>query len=408
MARNHSYLSKLEEVTQTNIANIQQNAFLILNAKNGSGKTHYISELSWEVLSHYYNDDKRISYENLLCLTGTAFDRFPKLDKYKEVCEKHNKLGNLKKFLYLGYNVNGNISTLINPFRVLFNSITISDGTLDRRVNKICSLLLKIGFSNKIKIEFRDGENTKKVIKPEEYHKYKLSQFKDNSEIELTEANINILLTSIQNKTNKTEIGDIFFCKTSETSEQVEWFSLYNLSSGEYSFIRAIFCLCLGLKNNSLLLYDEPENSLHPTWQVELIENVVEIITEFQKAFQYQITTIIATHSPLITSNIYHENVYFAQKNQDNIWEWEQQKNFLGWVTNDVLQEQFNMYSSRSKQFIDTFQKVLDLYVRKYYLNEKEQKDFNNLRTKLQSLNIKLHKDDPLLDLYYTITNTNP
>ncbi|WP_231364164.1 AAA family ATPase, partial [Escherichia coli] len=55
-------------------------------------------------------------------------------------------------------------------------------------------------------------------------------------------------------------------------------FSFEETSSGEKNIIFTILNLIASIKNNSLLLIDEPELSLHPTWQMKYINFIKKSI----------------------------------------------------------------------------------------------------------------------------------
>ena len=72
---------------------------------------------------------------------------------------------------------------------------------------------------------------------------------------------------------------------------------LNELSSGEQHEVVLLFELLFKAKENSLVLIDEPEISLHVAWQIEFLNDIQEII-KLQK-----IDIIIATHSPQIIND---------------------------------------------------------------------------------------------------------
>jgi len=72
---------------------------------------------------------------------------------------------------------------------------------------------------------------------------------------------------------------------------------LTELSSGEQHEVVLLFELLFKAEENSLVLIDEPEISLHVVWQKEFLNDIKEII-ELQR-----IDIIIATHSPQIINN---------------------------------------------------------------------------------------------------------
>jgi len=72
---------------------------------------------------------------------------------------------------------------------------------------------------------------------------------------------------------------------------------LSGLSSGEQHEIVLFFTLLFKIKPNTLILIDEPEISLHISWQNNFIEDLKEIIK------LTNINILIATHSPNIIGN---------------------------------------------------------------------------------------------------------
>lgn len=102
-----------------------------------------------------------------------------------------------------------------------------------------------------------------------------------NSNSELTNKTIHI-----NRKTGEIEIK---FAKNKEL------LPIEKLSSGEKNLLLLYFTLIFSTADNSILLIDEPETSLHPDWLISFVDNV-NLIAE-NKNTQY----IIATHSPAIT-----------------------------------------------------------------------------------------------------------
>ncbi|MDC8786304.1 ATP-binding protein [Roseateles koreensis] len=66
-------------------------------------------------------------------------------------------------------------------------------------------------------------------------------------------------------------------------------------SSGQQQMLCSIIGLASSLDNNSLVLIDEPELSLHPKWQAEYIDHLAAALSPFEECH-----VIVATHSPLI------------------------------------------------------------------------------------------------------------
>ena len=79
-----------------------------------------------------------------------------------------------------------------------------------------------------------------------------------------------------------------------------EEISLNDLSTGEKQIIYRVGYILKNLANISggIILIDEPEISLHPTWQIKLKDFLLEIFKD------YDVQIIIATHSPYIFKNL--------------------------------------------------------------------------------------------------------
>ena len=73
--------------------------------------------------------------------------------------------------------------------------------------------------------------------------------------------------------------------------------ALRDLSSGEQHEVVLLYELIFNAKPDTLVLIDEPEISLHVTWQKAFLDDLIQII-ELQ-----QIQVLIATHSPQIINN---------------------------------------------------------------------------------------------------------
>lgn len=91
---------------------------------------------------------------------------------------------------------------------------------------------------------------------------------------------------------------------------------LSQLSSGEKQEIVLFYDLIFGTKEKLMLLIDEPEISLHITWQKKFLDDLLEV------AKHIDIQVIVATHSPQIVSNhmdiqIDLGELYGAELNQE-------------------------------------------------------------------------------------------
>lgn len=84
--------------------------------------------------------------------------------------------------------------------------------------------------------------------------------------------------------------------------------SLYDASSGEQCILLSTLSIASSIENNSLILIDEPEISLHPEWQETYIDLLMKIFSTHNGCH-----FIIATHSPQIVSRLNNNNCYITQ-----------------------------------------------------------------------------------------------
>lgn len=78
-----------------------------------------------------------------------------------------------------------------------------------------------------------------------------------------------------------------------------EGYDINEASSGEFNILRVMLSVISNIENDSLILIDEPEISLHPNWQIEFCRLLDLAIEDFTGCH-----TIIATHSHFILSNL--------------------------------------------------------------------------------------------------------
>jgi len=100
--------------------------------------------------------------------------------------------------------------------------------------------------------------------------------------------------------------GDLFF-----RNKKGEKISIDDLSTGEKTLISKILYLYIKEIEDSIILIDEPELSLHPSWQ----NKILKLYEKFAKDNNCQI--IIATHSPHIIGSA--KNEYIRLLTEDGV-----------------------------------------------------------------------------------------
>ncbi|NSB14603.1 AAA family ATPase [Clostridium beijerinckii] len=157
-------------------------------------------------------------------------------------------------------------------------------------------------------------------------------------------------------------------------------FDITGLSSGEKQlFLRALSLKFLEV-NNSIILIDEPEISLHPEWQRKIIDVYKSIGNNNQ--------LIIATHSPHVIGNITSNELRVMAKDENGIKlvDNDELSETYGKSIGDILSTTMKLDSLRNDDITDKLNKIYDLLNRNLYDTEEFKNLFNYLRTYLGDL----------------------
>ncbi|HBP1936452.1 TPA: ATP-binding protein [Pseudomonas aeruginosa] len=90
--------------------------------------------------------------------------------------------------------------------------------------------------------------------------------------------------------------------------------SLRRASSGEQCLLVMALGIAGHIRDNSLILIDEPEISLHPSWQSKFIDLIINTFTKYRWCH-----FIIATHSPQIVSRLSHDNCFITTMDDNKL-----------------------------------------------------------------------------------------
>lgn len=289
-------------------------------------------------INTYVNDvDHRISFINLesftneigkssvdlgelprriIALSFTPFDRFSMRDDLFRRFEFRRIDLKEVEYVYLGFKSN---SGIYSPSRRLLNSIDdifFSDSSEESN-DRIIKTFTSIGYEPIITLKYRvsrslpsikerfnrNGSKEKiesllKIYPPEFLRDYEEHQgFKyvidllDNKRDE----NSHISFEDLR-ELAKLRIISIDSVTLVKSDDMIE-IELLELSSGELNLLSGFLGLAAYLQEGCLILIDEPENSLHPEWQLRYLEMLDAIIKQYSGCHY-----IIATHSPLIVS----------------------------------------------------------------------------------------------------------
>lgn len=106
---------------------------------------------------------------------------------------------------------------------------------------------------------------------------------------------------------DKDTIDDFFDDNDNLKNKNIDDFC-QNMSSGESIYVYSLTEILANIRYDTLLLFDEPEQHLHPHAITVLMKAIYDVLEEFESY------AIIATHSPLIVREMVSDNVYTLER----------------------------------------------------------------------------------------------
>lgn len=150
---------------------------------------------------------------------------------------------------------------------------------------------------------------------------------------------------SILTHKNQLQIDKILTFKNNKQKEAID---INELSSGEGRLFLKSIALACTVTDNSLILIDEPENSLHPEWQIRFLENL-------QAAFEAVsgCHIIISTHSPHILSSADPDLSFVVPLEKENNISTGRplDGSVYGWSVENILLNLFGLATTRNYYF---------------------------------------------------------
>ena len=176
-----------------------------------------------------------------------------------------------------------------------------------------------------------------------------------------------------------------------EIKKQRDNFSFDDASSGEYHVIISFLNILSLIENNSLVILDEPEISLHPNWQIRYMEIFDKVFSRFPHCH-----FIIASHSHFLVSDLKTKQSTIIAMTLDDYGLVETnmlEQNTFGWSAEQILLEVFNVATTRNYYLTRVVGRILkelsktepNLEILKREVSELRRLDIDNL-----------NDDDPL------------
>ena len=378
------------------------------------------------IVDGHFRNLKELRVPSVVACHFVAFDKFP----FQTVNGTTQTKYDVPCYKYVGAHVNGSmISSSAIAFRLLF---ALNEKMDDRQRGNICSILDFIGYDHRISLSYslvlkakKDGSAkdtiAKRVEKDREYSHLNIKEKNEKS------SQIYNFYKSKTSAGNAQHGYDIDFDNTSSSSEKLEELRyIYKLkqcslvhdnvnvifhkqgcdiasdemSSGEFAMLSTVLSITAAANDpHTLVLLDEPELSLHPNWQMTLIDNL-------DMALKNQTCHLmIATHSHMLVSDLPMRRSTVTQIEKDdkgrqtatNISE-----STYGWSAEEVLLKVFRTATDRNRYFGERVGTLLE----KMGNNTISPKEVASELKELQEISQHLSDIDPMKMILNTIVET--
>lgn len=355
----------------------------MVTGKNGSGKSRFFAYATKEIRQSQLSGART---GRLVCFSGTMYDKYPSIiyrskshRAHKANLEDQVKVGEESDIIYLGNKVNNNMVSDKAPFRTLCRYMLRSFASKESQESAI-EALRRLNFDAKISLRFGVRVSRKAEILGAIDRTLECDLKHPTKDLKLLERYIEAL------QADDIRLSDIGFYRGEKK------FSLKDLSSGENQYSLALLGIVYCGSPGCTVFYDEPENSLHPSWQLSIAKDLAAILEDLYP----RSTLIVATHSPLIASSVRNGTSYVCDLPNGQTW---QRSELYGRASDAVLREQFHLYSARSPEVFKVVNKCLDLIAR----SEGASPDFQSAQLELRNFDLDLAVDDPLFEVVSTI-----
>jgi len=322
-------------------------------------------------------------------------------DKYTFQSEEHNEKAKMYKYLGIRNTANASFTKGVNK---KISNILFDNFNNEHFFNKVHDTFELLNYSSQLKLRFEF--KTKKVIKEtreeisirinkslekiqqQKYNNHNVPTIHDNDIDKI----LNVFhgnLASINEKSAENSYTEIIIDFSDFYKSQLEYekFSLIQkmlalelldiaifemvhkthyaddfskLSSGEKNLLFITLNILDNVENNTLVVIDEPEISLHPEWQIKYNRHIKSILNGF-----HNVHVMIATHSHFLLSglNKNEANVFSISKTREvkNIKE-----DTYGWSPENILYNVFGMISTRNHYFETDINKLV------FYISENQ------------------------------------
>lgn len=319
---NHPVLKNLE----FNFSNTDGNAsdLIIIAGTNGSGKTNLLESIYNFFLNGQFNPQSTIEWEFTILEEETR-KKYPNdsiffshLFDFQYWKAKPNvfvkDLNSLPKIIYLPVQINFNEIPKATPgYKYSYSILNKLDTNIIMQISSYLSTKVTLALKKHGDLTYSNA--VKSVI------------YEVNDIFKILELDVKMIGFSEDEK-------DLPLFANSLN----EFFDINKLSSGEKQLFLRILSLKMIEADNSIILIDEPEISLHPKWQQKIVKIYEKIGLNNQ--------IIIATHSPNIIGSVTNDKIKIMKRTENGIEFLDYSEQTYGQTIETILEDVMDLPTS--------------------------------------------------------------
>lgn len=354
-----------------------------------------------------------------------AFDKFPT----QKVNGSPQTRYDVPCYKYVGAHVNGSmISSSAIAFRLLF---ALNEQMNDRQRQNICSILDFIGYDHRVSLSYSLVMRAKTDGAALDAIKQRVNKDKEYANLDKQQRNAKATQlynfykkkTSTGNSRHDYDIDfDVEIAKDDSDDELQFIYKLKqcdlvtstnvifhkqghditseDMSSGEFAMLSTVLSISAASNDpHTLVLLDEPELSLHPNWQMTLIDNL-------DRALANQVChLLVATHSHMLVSDLPMKRSSVTQVEKDekgNLNSTRISECTYGWSAEEVLLKVFKTATDRNRYFGERIGKLLEKMGNNTISPEEVKAELKDLK----EISMHLSDIDPMKMILNTIIET--
>ncbi|SDY80884.1 AAA domain-containing protein, putative AbiEii toxin, Type IV TA system [Collimonas sp. OK242] len=332
-------------VIKESLVSPSASCFTVVVGKNGVGKSRLLSALATETTKaaqrHFFSANSYHPFRRVIAVSTSPFDIFPLSRKFSGDSNSEDKYSYVGMRSRLPFGNTSSIGLIASAARGLLSKYLEDHDNL-----RLISVFELLGFSSDLDLIFKlsskfeghrspsyfertekeDGLSEEMLLEVELTLK-ELQKLTDHNENFVLKFSLETTSYSIKERKyyDRRFMKKILFLLDKNIIRLIDVrlnkhehgsISLRRASSGEQCMLVSMLGIASYISDDSLILIDEPEISLHPEWQEKYFEILHSAFSHYKRC-QF----VIATHSPQIVASLPSKNCFILSLSENEIYD---------------------------------------------------------------------------------------